>query len=355
MKLNHHIDNANGNCSGIEEEPLLIQQHLSYARNSDDIHLMLQSHQPTSAQTDETDGARAANCFYNPPSQTIQTNYENVNLCNSIYVIHPSNNSISESTSPFAQQYATKELPSGLRTSVTNSLISEHFNSSDAEPLNVKFHLPRSPHCFITPNNRHEPNSAEEHHQNGYVIYPLQHTISQPEHHYGKRAMEPIYYAKNNESTWPSRIPVSNNDLVPHLETISNRSPCTMKPPPYTYAKAFTRMTPDDLMLYESFRNKTLSNGDVHVSNDQNVYNDNENGPTNGTDSNQNQETDSDDVVHNIDSSIDEYVNEDEKHTNKQIFATKNVTGSVNGAKNVRIGKPWMFGVHKNPKVVSSK
>lgn len=370
MKLKHHVEN--GNFGGIEQEPLLTQPHPSYTHNSADIHLMLQPHQLQSIPSDEVDGAQAADYFYikNPPPQTILTNYENINLCKSLYVTHPSN-SKSESTSPmtnqFDQQYAFKELPSGLRTSVTNSLISENFTASDADPYQP-YQLPRSPQCFIASNNRTEINSIDQH-QNGYVMYPLQlqHPMSQPEHHYHvQRAMEPIYYSKNNpvvdgtyakEPTWPSRIPATNNGLAkltPHIETISDRTPAMMKPPPYTYAKAFTRMTPNDLMLYESFRNKTLSISDANDANnhDNGCNDNNENGmqrSTNGTDSNQNQETDTDDVVVDVDSSADENV-DDVRH-----FGARNEIETVNVAKNVRSGKPWMFGVHKNPKVVSSK
>lgn len=391
MKLNDPIDNSNGNYCGIEQEPLLIQQHPSYTHNSADIHLMLQSHQLPSGPSDEIDGAQAADYFYakKPPPQMIPTNYENINLCNSLYATHPSNSN-SESTlsltNQFDQRYAVKELPAGLRTSVTNSLISENFNAPDADPLNVNYqsyHLPRSPQCFITSNNRTEHNPIDHHqHQNGYVMHhmQLQHSINQPEHYHVQRVIDPIYYAKNNqpqtavegvyakEPTWPSRIPATNNGLAkltPHIETISNRTPSIMKPPPYTYAKAFTRMTPNDLMLYESFRNKTLSNGDASdVPNDhENGYNgyndDNENGmqlsPTNGTDSNQNQEADTDDAVEDVEGVIDENVDDDQNHMNTRNFGTRNDIGSGNVAKNVRSGKPWMFGVHKNPKVVSLK
>lgn len=390
VKLNEHSDNSTGNYCGIEQEPLLTQHHPSYTHNSADMHLMLQAHQLPSVQTDEIDGAQATDYFYvkKPlPPQTIPTNYENINLCNSLYVTHPSN-SKSESTlslNQYDQRYANKELPSGLRTSVTNSLISENFNASDADPLNVNYqsyHLPRSPQCFITSNNRTEHPIDHHPHQNGYVMYPMQ-LQHQPEHHYPvQRVMEPIYYAKNNqqhppapvdgmytkEPTWPSRIPASNNGLsklAPHIETISNRTPPTlMKPPPYTYAKAFTRMTPNDLMLYESFRNKTLNNGDVPDGNDHenpNVYNgcndNNENGmqqqPTNGMDTNLNQEIDTDDIVVEVENNSNEVVDEDQNHTNLKNFSARNEIGTANVTKNVRSGKPWMFGVHKNPKVVS--
>lgn len=399
VKLSDHIDGSNGNYGGMEQEPLLIQQHPSYAINPADIHLMLQSHQPPSsghAQNDEIDGAQAAEYFYakKPPSQMIPTNYENINLCNSLYVTHPSNSESTLSlTNQFDQRYAAKELPSGLRTSVTNSLISENFNVPDTDPNYQSYQLPRSPQCFIPSNNRTEHMPIDHHphqnHQNGYVMHHMQHQHSmnqQPEHHYHvQRAMDPIYYAKNNqqqssvegvyspEPTWPSRIPASNNGLAkltPHMETISNRTippSSIMKPPPYTYAKAFTRMTSADLMLYESFRNKTLSNGDASdepASNDhENGHNgcndNNENGmhlrPTNGTDSNQNQETDTDDAIEDVESCIDGSVDDDQNHTNTRNFGTRNDIGGVNVAKNVRSGRPWMFGVHKNPKVVSLK
>lgn len=381
------------------------------------MHLMLQSHQLPAVQNDEIDGAQAADYFYvqKAPPQTIPTNYENINHCNNLYVTHPSNSksesTLSLSTNQFDQPYAVKELPSGLRTSVTNSLISENFNASDADPLNVNYqsyhHLPRSPQCFITTNNRTEHNPIDHHHQqqqqqqhqNGYVMYPMQlpHPMNhQPEHHYHvQRAMEPIYYTKNHhqpsqEPTWPSRIPAaaSNNGLPklnPHIDTISSRPVSAMKPPPYTYAKAFTRMTPNDLMLYESFRNKTLNNGDTSdvpdgIDHHENGYNNgcndnNENGmrsaqTTNGTDSNQNRESDEDDDENDVvadggggdddddddddvESAINDNVDEDQNQANVRNFSARNEAGSMNVSKNMRSGKPWMFGVHKNPKVVS--
>ncbi|KAG4076771.1 hypothetical protein HA402_009117 [Bradysia odoriphaga] len=373
MKLN-----SNGNYCGIEQEPLLNQPHPPYSHNPADIHLMLQS---PSMQTDETDGAQASDYFYvqKPPPQTMPiTNYENINHCSNLYAPHPSN-SKSESTlslsNQFDQQYAVKELPSGLRTSVTNSLISENFNVSDADPLNVNYqscHLPRSPQCFITTNSPID-HQQPPHHQ-GYVMYPmqLQHSL-QPDHHYHvQRAMEPIYYTKNNqpqEPTWPSRIPANSNNGLAKLPThIETNRPSAMKPPPYVYAKNFTRMTPNDLMLYESFRNKTLNNGDAHdvssvTNGHDNGYNgcndSNENGlqtrSSNGADSNQNRESDADeeDVIGDVESTMNKNVDEDQNQTNgKQFGARTDDTGTMNISKSVRSGKPWMFGVHKNPKVM---
>lgn len=343
---------------------------------------MLQPQQLPSVQTDEIDGAQGTAYFYvkKPLPPTIPTNYENINLCNGLYVTHPSN-SKSESTlsltNQYEQQYAVNELPPGLRTSVTNSLISENFIASDIDPYQ-SYNLPRSPQSFITSTNRTEMNPIEQHHQHqdGYGMYPiqLQHSTSQPEHHYHvQRAMEPIYYTKNSEQhstvdsmytketpTWPSRIPASNNGLAkltPHIGSMNRTQ--LMKPPPYTYAKAFTRMTPNDLMLYESFRNKTLSDSDATIGPDHNngynngVNDNNENGMqlTNGTDANQNQESDADGVI-DVNSSVHENMN-DQNHTNLRNLDTRNEIETVNVSKNVRSVKPWMFGVHKNPKVVS--
>lgn len=126
-------------------------------------------------------------------------------------------------------------------------------------------------------------------------------------------------------------------------------------------------------MLYESFRNKTLNNsedahGDVvssNVANDNGSYNDgNENGmqsrpALNGTDSNENRDSDvdEDDVVVDVESSINKNVDEEHQQQhqiNGKHFGTRTDNiGTTNTSKAVRSGRPWMFGVHKNPKVVS--
>lgn len=129
-------------------------------------------------------------------------------------------------------------------------------------------------------------------------------------------------------------------------------------------------------MLYESFRNKSLNNGDPPAStddhsvvatngdHDNNGYNgcnndSNENGmeTTNGTDSNQNRESDGNEMVagdvDDVESAINENV--EEKSNLTKISSTRDETGGMNMMKTLRSGKPWMFGVHKNPKVVSLK
>lgn len=344
VKLNENVnensDNLNGDYCGIEQEPLLNQQHPSYTHNTADIQLLQQPpRQSPNLQTDQVDSAAHATDYFYVKKPT---NYENVDQCNNLYTTHPSN-SKSESTlslnNQVDQRYSSVGggdggyLPAGFRTSLANSLISENLNTIDADPLTLNYqsyHLPRSPQCFITTNNRTE---NMDHHRNGYVMCPmqLQHSINQPDQHY-QRTMDGIY---TKDQTWPSRIAISSSKLIQQIE-----------PPPYTYAKAFTKLTPNDLMLYESFRNKTLSNADeTHTSHDNN-----ENGiqrrSLNGIDSNLNEETIVDDA--NVDKSSDD----DQNHGSLQNFSTRNETDTSNVTKTLPCGKPWMFGVHKNRKVI---